>query len=391
MVELHLIHSICYLSIPEEDRLSWRENPMEHSDGHEHIWGCFDENGKLYSSLAAIPIITQFNNKPMKAIAYQGAVTLPEARNKGYIREIFKAIFADMKENEQLFSYGYPFSYSYYRKFGLEHIYTRYEYEFPLYQLSTYTYPNALKEYSKDTCFEDFKKIYDVFIKDKNLAIIRSDEDWKNLMNRDPYLRREFTYINYNDNGNPDAYILYKPEKKGEDFDFALSIQELAWSAPEGLHAILGFLYGLRSEYNAVRWEVPDCIDIYTLLPDSWDISKRMKSGCMNRIPDLPKVLDRLIAPPDIPNGSVVVDVTDKFLSYNSGRYLISWETGEINVSKTDKNPDFVTDIETFTQIITGFITPSQASIKRGIQIISNEEKLDKLFPKRHLYMIEHW
>ena len=95
-------------------------NVDKFTDGYESAIGVFDDNGKICSSVYLIPYEIRFNGNTVKMGGIGGVATLPEERNKGYIKELFKYCFTEMFKNEQIFSVLYPFSNVYYRQFGYE-------------------------------------------------------------------------------------------------------------------------------------------------------------------------------------------------------------------------------------------------------------------------------
>jgi len=417
-VYMRLAGSICYVSsAPAEDRYSWLENPLEHTKGYETAWGAFDETGRLLSSMSALPAQIMINNQPVKAGLIAGVTTLPEARNASCVRKIFKAVLEDMKAGGVVYSLLFPFSSHFYRKFGYEHAYARPCASFPIGGLSRYPYPGGVKVHDKGDPWADFAKVYKVFSRDKNLAMVRGPKEWESLLNRDPHKDRKFTYIHYNQAGEPDAYILYGPSARGQDY--CLQIQELAWADKHGLEAMLGFVHGMRSEYTRVIWPLPVGFDVFSMLDEPKTIDLTMDSMPMNRVVDVHAALALMEAP--IGTGSVVMKLLDKFIESNTGMYEISWENGKLNVTRSgfmeaqeggnrcniiagsitsSKNagnnaqkpsslPDIELNVETLVQLTTGYLTPAQAQYRRGVTIHGKEEALAALFPKKDMYMME--
>ena len=385
-VQRELISSICYLGMDREDRLPWLENPMEHKDGYEHAWGYFEDN-KLISSMLIAPCTINHYNTHAKTSLICGVVTLPEFRNAGCVRKIFEHTLPVMYDEGVVFSMLHPFSITYYRKFGYEVTLPRPLYKISISLLSHYPYPSGIKSYVKGEDYNDFIKVYDYFIKDKNMAKIRSDEDWEDFMKRDPHNNHEFSYIHYNGD-EPDAYILYKAEE--DDGDYNMEIQEIAYTTKEGLYAILGFMHGLRSEYQYFTWHLPNSIDIFSLCLThgaQCEDGLRIYTNIMTRIVNLKESLKPILAPPG--QGSITIKVTDNQIKQNNGIFTISWENDKLEVKETKNNPDMETDIETMATIVTGFLTPSMTEIRKNTQIFSKHKELEILFPKRSLYHIE--
>ena len=70
---------------------------------------------------------------------------------------------------------------------------------------------------------------------------------------------------------------------------------------------------------------------------------------------------------------------------------MASWENASIKIEKTSQAHDMELDIETLTQLVTGYITPAQATYRKGVAIHSKMEELSALFPLKTLYLMEHF
>ena len=374
-----LVDAVCYLDYEPED-------PHGNSGGREDVWGAFDDGGNLCSGLAVWPFTMMFHRKPVLMGGVGGVASLPEARNRGHVRALFKNVLEDMREQRQAFSVvRSPFSHAYYRKFGYEHVYTRSVADIPMEALSGYPFPDNIKPYAADSPFREIMDVYAAFVQNKNLAIVRSESDWRRLLDRDPYARREFTYLHRGANGRADAYIMYKPEKGDGS---RLIAEELAWSEPAGLWAMLGFVHGLRTEFSGLRWTVPDSPDVFALFPEAWDVSVRREPAGMLRIVDLPRALAALDAPAT--NGRAVLDVRDGFCPWNTGKYAVEWEDGVLSVHPSAERADVVTDIAALAQFVAGYVSPAESAYKReGASVRSGTKALAALFPKRPMYMME--
>ena len=383
-VRLQLLEHICFVEWAPEDRLAWLKDPLAHADNYEYAWGCFDADGTLLSGVSVMPAQMAMNGRAADMAFTGGVVTLPEARNRGCIKKIYEKAFYAMKEQGIVYSFVYPFSFAFYRKFGYEHAYSRSRASIGMEALGIYPFPDGVRAYVTGGPAGDFKTVYGQFICDKNLAIIRDEKGWAKLLDRDPHARRQFTYIHYAANG-PDAYLLYEP-KTDEDGN-TLKIEELVWSDLNGLYAMLGFIYGLNPQYGTVSWEVPECLDVFGLVENSFDVSVKWEHAGMNRVIDAAGALELIEAP--VGGGSFVLSVYDKFLPFNSGRYLIEWEAGHLSVKTTDKTPDAETGIETLAQLTAGYLTFPQILNRKNFQIHSKHETLAALFPRKNLFMTE--
>ena len=384
-----LMGSICFGQSDAADRYAMLEKPEDHTDGYDEAWGAFDDDGRLISAMQVTPAQMMMYGKAVKVGLICGVTTLPEARNGRCVRKMFDIIMPLMRDEGMVFSVLYPFSFPFYRKFGYEHAYVRQRATFPIGELEKYPYPDGVKVHDKGGPYEDFAKVYEAFAKDKNLAMVRGKDEWEKLLKRDPHQNREFTYIHYNQAKEPDGYILYDRIAKGVEGPFLMKIRELAWTDKAGLYAMLGFIHGMRSEYEDISWAVPDGTDVFGLVESPWSVSISLDSMIMNRVMDVPAAISLMEAP--LGAGSAVIGVTDAFMPENTGAYRIAWENGNLTVEKTTQAPDMEMDIETLAQLVIGFTTPTQASNRKAVTIHGNMDKLTALFPPRNLYLMEHF
>jgi predicted acetyltransferase len=342
------------------------------------------EKGKLQSALQITPYEMRMNGKTVKMGGTGAVVTRPESRGQGHIDALMKEAFCNMNENGQIFSFLYPFSFAYYRKFGYETCYAYDKVKIPISQFREYRCEACAVPHEPEDSYAPFEKIYNEFIRERNFAIVRDTDAWKWILERDPYMDLEFTYLFYDNAGEASAYILYEAERDDDDGN-RLIINECCWTSPEALHMVFGFLSRLGAEYEYVIWNAP--LNIHALFPEGHDIEWKREITGMNRIVNVSSALSALKAPEK--NGKVIIAVSDNFLPSNAGTYAVEWESGVLSVSKSSANPDIETSAETLAQLTAGYITPETASYKKDT--IIRTPLAEFLFPKRCLYMMERY
>lgn len=89
-------------------------------------WAAFDEDGEMMSTFTVSDFTVQFDGSPCKMGGIGGVATLPQYRRRGGIRACFQRALPDMYGSGYDFSYLYPFSTAYYRKFGYENCVQKY-------------------------------------------------------------------------------------------------------------------------------------------------------------------------------------------------------------------------------------------------------------------------
>ena len=394
-IEYSGICSIAFLYKASADIRAQMKDPQAHikdnDNGDEDRWGAFDDNGKMHSALIVNHYDMLMNGKAVKMGGIGGVVTLPESRGQGLIRKIFDAAFPAMLENGQTFSFLYPFSYSYYRMFGYEMCYTYNSVNIPIAEIKGYPYPKNIKSFEPGDDIAPFAEIYEAFTHDRNLAMVRDEDAWKEMLNRDPYKELKFTYLNHDDRGKADAYVLYGVQKNDEHGN-RLKIKELCWRTVEGLHSIFGFFSKLGSEYDSIDWNAPDDINVHALFPEAYDVKWSKNASGMNRILDVTAGLSTLRTPAMGGNGKLTLDIADKYWGDNSGKYTVQWEDGKLTVRKaTTGDAAMATSVETLAQLVTGYMSPEEVALKTDTTIYSNHLLLSQLFPKQKLHMTERF
>ena len=384
-----LLSSVCFSYKASENYEERLKNPEKYSERYEECLGGFDDKGNMIAALNMEPFVMNFDGHNVKMCGIAAVVTLPEARGTGIMTKIFDECLQMMKDNGYIFSTLFPFSYAYYRKFGYELAYEKRRTQLPIDCFRKYPFPkNSVRLWKKEDGFGDLRLVYDEFRKGRNHAIERSDISWERILkDADPYSQLKFTYIHYDANGKPDSYLRFSPKSIPDDYN-QIQISELAWTSKAGLHDMFGFIGGLSPQFNKVNWDVPDDLDLGSMFPEGGDVSTKVYTSVMTRILDLPEAL-KLMKAPVTPSGKVVLDVVDKSMACNTGKYAVSWENGKISVEKTSDTADINTSIETLAQMLIGYVNPETAAYRSDTTIHSGHEAIDALFPKKKLYLWE--
>jgi len=389
-VQYTSINSIVFHDIDRADIREQLKNPQEHKYENNDAarWGFFDDKDKLQSALTVIPFTIRMNGHEVKMGGIGAVVTRPEFRGEGCIRKIYEKAYPAMVEEGQVFSLLYPFSYQYYRKFGYEMCLPYNKISAPVSSLSKFPYPKNITAHEPGDDIAPYVQIYEAFTKDRNLAVVRSEKKWKQLLKRDPYQSLEFTYLFRNDDGEPVAYILYGSDPS--DDGSGLEIKECCWVCPSALQMVFGFIGKLSAEFSNVNWNAPCDVNIHALVPDSYDANWKVNAVGMNRLVDVAPGLATLRAPKG--SGRVVVDVVDDYWANNSGSYAIEWDGGELRAAKcSSSSADMAVSVQTLAQLVTGYLTPEEAAYKTCTTIHGAYAELAEIFPKRKLFITERF
>jgi predicted acetyltransferase len=324
------------------------------------------------------------NGETVKMAGIGGVVSLPEERNKGYIKKIFKYSLHEMRENGQLFSFLYPFSNPYYRQFGYECCNKVQKVKIPLTAFSELKSPGHAKHFVYAEDIGTVKELYNSFIADKNLAVVRDEKQFKDLFDRDAYKDLYHTYVWHNHEGKAVSYISFGA-LEGTEND--LDVTELVWDSFESLKGILGFLYKFYPYYSNFTGLFPTFMDFRLLFSEPSQVKAEINVRGMNRIVDAERVLKLMNYPGE--SGQVVIEVKDDFCEWNTGTFAVSWKNGKANVARKELTADLSCSIQELTQLVTGYATIPQLEAFTGLQVLGNAQLLNSVFSEKRLFLRE--
>ncbi len=315
----------------------------------------FDEYNKLCSTMDLHHYNIRFDGHVVGMGGIGGVATLPEERNKGYVRKLLLSCLTEMKERGMVFSYLYPFSFEYYRQFGYEAGYTKNVYTADLEAFAKFPKKSgSFRQVFANDDFTEISEIYNSFIKDKNLAVVRTSESIKKRFAVYHHAKSIYSYIYINDAGKPMGYIQFTGERN--QTGDKLIVNELCWLDYAALENILSFMYGYSGQMKEIVFELPST---FKLLPKNMNLYS-MKVSCnlygMNRIVDAQKALS--LTRYATKSGQFWVKVQDNFLDWNNGTYSVEWDENGTRVSADENSPepDFIIDVRELVQLLTGFV-----------------------------------
>ncbi len=382
LFDLWRIQNIAFMGTMDEEEA---EKEAAKEDTWKYSWGCFDDEGKMTAGLINWPYRVHFEGQITGMGGIGGVASLPEARAKGGIKAIFRAMFEQMDVDGQVFSVLYPFSHGYYRQFGYELTPMPYRCSLPLSQLGVFKHNLNVRMWEEPEGFADFQAVYDVFAKHYNLAIDRSEANWKNLLKGSALKHKRYRYIFADEVGAAQAYIMFEPaEDKESGYGNVVRVIDWAFIGKNGLHNILGFVYKLRAQYNKILLEAPGDLNLPALLDNPYECTVKGDFTGMARVVDVEKALNMLRAPEGC--GQLVIEVQDDFLERNSGCYSIEFANGVLKAQRTQGDADLKLSVQALVPLITGYLSLHQALYRNDVELINDNPDMEKLFINRPVY-----
>lgn len=376
------IQSIAFLY--KEDFEKKKEDPTQLNVGFETGRAAFDDSGKMCSCLELIPFHVSFDGSLVPMGGIGGVASLPEEREKKYIRNIFSYVLQEMYDKGYVFSYLYPFSHKYYRKFGYELNMTNISYSIPASAFRQFEQTGTLKLYTNDLDPHEIITIYGQYIKDKNLTVIRTEKLWKRFLEKDPYKDNVYLYIWYNIHGDARGYIQFYTEKQAAGKN-AMRIHELIWLDRDAFTGIFGLIGAMTAQMETIIWNSPSYVNLLPLFHEPYDIKQETTTYGMNRIINVEKALNLISLPEG--SGEITLNIRDDFFPINSDNYRIRWENETRTVEKTQDRADLSCDVQALSQLVTGFASIDELKLAGRVDIRNNEQLLSRIFTKKKLFI----
>ncbi|MBO6157649.1 MAG: GNAT family N-acetyltransferase [Firmicutes bacterium] len=271
-----------------------------------------------------------FDGSLTRAAGVGGVCSLPESRNSGGIQAIFRALLPEWYRDGYTFSMLYPFSHSFYRKYGYELIQESRIYKIPI---------RLLERFPRDvsprlvTDFHELQAIREEFGRRNNLSIQRKDSQWP-FLSKDPLKDKVYTYAL-----GDEAFFTFVPEAPASASALkTLMIKDLAYRDNRALMRLLGFLYDFRSQYDTADLMLPASVPLPSLVDECYEISQEIQPNGMARIVNVTKALRQMRYPAS--SGRFTVFVTDPLIAENNGVFRITYaDTKATSVLKIADDP----------------------------------------------------
>ncbi len=362
-----------YFQIDEEDyirHLKKRNEGETVAKKNEAARAVFDNTGKLCTSTVLHDFKVRFDGHEVGMGGIGGVATLPEERRKGHVRAMFQNLLPEMRDRGMLFSYLYPFSMNYYAMYGYSQAYNRHVCQLETYQLKMFvkrrevTYRLVEPEINietkerrlNDNDARDLSEVYNAFIKDRNLAVVRDTERLNRHFAKIPFCENRYTYICYSD-GSPTGYVSFSIDDKVEQR--CMDVAEICFKDQDAFGALMELLYQNAYQIRYVKLALPADMLFFIETVEGFSVKTTLNTQGMNRVVDAEAVLKLARIDSPLAKGRFSIKVSDQMLDWNNHTFLVEWENAERQVSIADStigaDADLTVDIGRFTQLVTGY------------------------------------
>lgn len=323
-------------------------------------FGALSDDGKiLYGCVNSREYTCRFDGGAYKLGGIGGVSTLPPYRHNGAIRASLSASLRDMYENGFTFSYLYPFSTRYYRKFGYEVGAEARRWVMPLADIRPKDVGGTIEQIFPGDDFSPLLEVYDACFADCNMSAVRDRYD-AGLEKAKLMEEHRYVYVWRNEAGAPRGLMIaHKTREDGAvvmDCNHTFGAQNengFLFCDMEALSALLFFVKSAFSaDYDKISFTTRREIDLTSLVGENNSASCSMFWNGMLRVVNVRRVLENCSCRG---TGCVRIAIEDTILPENCGTWKLTFAPGQVNfVEKTEEQPDVSLTINAFSALICG-------------------------------------
>ena len=351
-----------------------------------------DDDKTMMSCFITHPYQVQFDGQQELMYSIGGVSTLPQYRKRGGIRACFELALPSLYEKGAVFSYLYPFSTSFYRKFGYELCCRAQAYSvdlkfIPHTEVSGRNY--LVDRSTKADAREDISKIYSHWQKKYNMMVEEIGYDHAFIETADPYKNQEFTFVYRSAEEEPLAYVTFK-----NDTDPAQRIircSRLVYKNAEGLFGILNLFRTYASDYRRVEFTLPMGFALEQILPEWAEgaVKCKLESYGMVRVINVKKALEDARYKGD---GEAAIKVEDAFIKENNKTFHVKFKEGRcVDIYEDDSKGDVELSISAFSALLTGVWDSEYVTAFNGVKVERNLENIEKIFYKKPTHIMSYF
>lgn len=349
-------------------------------------WGAFTDDGTLTARILNNKFDFIIDGTPVKSGGIGGVSTLPEYRNQGAVRDIFRKLLPEAYRSGEVISALYPFNQAFYRKQGYEVVSYQSNYELKPALLAGYKFDGTVKRWNPGESVEEYLQIYNEFAEGYNLSVLRDTKSMMEQMKVDKlYKDRKFSYL-FSLNGKNIAYLIFSDIQ--HDPAAILRVEESAWVNRDGFHAILAFLGRFEADYGNIQLPLPYGIDLLRIIntPGAYDIQKTCRYDYMLRVINAKKLLETIRKPSD---SDFTMRVKDDIIPENNCILRVTADSASIE--EGSQIPDITVSVCALAQMAVGCINLDEAVLRPDVEINAKEDMLRKVFVEKKIFVVERF
>lgn len=349
------------------------------------------ENGRLVSSLRVHDFLQSVRGIVKDCGGVAGIATYPEARHKGYARQLMIAGFQKMHDQGQSVSMLDPFKESFYTQFGYVSANAPYLVQAPLKTLkhtapkgSDWTFERVRAVNVMDEVVEFTREVgltqYHGYITFKTL----SNAMWKQRV-------KDSQVVFVKRKGKIQALSRYriKGERRGDRWQTTMTVIDSLWRTRDARMALFHFFAQHQDQIDEIIFHAP-----FETKVEHWFRDVRLKverkTPWMVRVVDAPKAVEKLTA---LGEDLLVIQISDPDCSWNNGIFTLQSEKSRLSLTKSSGKPIVKLSISAFSALVFGTLSLEELEYQEEITISEPwaRHTLQRWFPELSVYNVVYF
>ncbi len=362
----------------------------EHDDATH--WAAFDDDGEMMSNFTIGDFAIQFDGHVCKMGGIGGVATLPQYRRRGGIRACFQEALPDMYARGYDFSYLYPFSTYYYRKFGYECCVQKFGWAVNLGLLNPPKTAGSFRLAEKNhPMTQEIRSLDQLWEAKYNMMVQHGEDGYDWAAKTDPAVKQEFTYVCFDENNAPNAYVSFKIANEPDGRNILCN--RFCFADKGGFLELMQLFKSLSADHTFAKFKTPATTGLQYLMPEwsqgavKWDV---LQNAGMVRVINVQSVLEKAAYRG---SGCVKLVIQDGQILENCGCYAVTFENSKaVSVEKTQGSGDAAMPISTFSALIAGVCGFEEAKdIFGGLEVSNNTPALSQVFYRKPLMIVDYF
>ncbi|GAA0862438.1 GNAT family N-acetyltransferase [Paraclostridium tenue] len=342
-----------------------------------------EENDELMSSLQLNQYKINLNNKVYNTSYVVGVSTYPNARGKGYMKDMMDFALNELYKKDQLVSLLMPIDYRLYKKYGYEHCYDQIEYKLNIEELKQFKIVGDFEKITNNH-INYMMDIYNEFLLNTNGYVVRDKNYYENLFKE---IKCENGHMYIHKEENYEGYIIYFI------IEDTMFIREMCYKNIRSLKSMLKFVYNHNTQCKKVTIMSPVIDSIRYILPNLKTSEINIKPFMMGRVINLEKFFNTLsIECNDL--DSVYIEIIDNQIKENNNVFEISVKDNKVKAIKSNTKADIALSINYISQLAFSYIDIEKVLFLENITKTKENTKainlLKSIFSKKENYINEY-
>lgn len=342
-----------------------------------------EENDELISSLQLNQYKINLNNKIYDTSYVVGVSTYPNARGKGYMKDMMDFALNELYKKDQLVSLLMPIDYRLYKKYGYEHCYDQIEYKLNIEELKQFKIVGDFEKITNNH-INYMMDIYNEFLLNTNGYVVRDKNYYENLFKE---IKCENGHMYIHKEENYEGYIIYFI------MEYTMFIREICYKNISSLKSMLKFIYNHNTQCKKVTIMSPVIDSIRYILPNLKTSEINIKPFMMGRVINLEKFLNTLSIECNDLDG-VYIEIIDNQIKENNNVFEIRVKDNEVKAIKSNKKADIGLSINYISQLAFSYIDIEKVLFLENITKTKENTKainlLKSIFSKKENYINEY-